>query len=147
MALACSLWLSVCVLALSGFSLVLTQKPQEKPVFKNLRKSSLAFILCFSLALFDVALSCFDQKPQEKTPIQKPEEKYSCQVYGKRFVKDPCLWTFFLSRFLKTSGKNPCFKNLRKIRGRCLAALVVFFLWFVCPLVNEASLLVWEIVL
>ena len=47
----------------------------------------------------------------------------------------------------KNLRKTPVFKNLRKIRGRCLAALVVFFLWFVCPLVNEASLLVWEIVL
>ena len=42
----------------------------------------------------------------------------------------------FLLPFLKNLRKNPCFKNLRKILRRYLAASVVFFLRFV----NEVSL-------
>merc|ERR1712237_232618 len=80
-ALSCSLWLSVCDLALSGFRFVLTQKPQEKSVFKNLRKSSLAFILCFSLALFDIALSCFVQKPQEKPVFKNLRKSFLSSVW------------------------------------------------------------------
>ena len=50
------------------------------------------------------------------------------------------LMDIFPLPFPKNLRKNPCFKNLRKILRRYLAASVVFFLCFVCLFVNKISL-------
>ena len=125
--------LSVYALALSGFCPVLPQKPQEKTsVFKNLRKSSLAFHLVL-LSGTSLTLPCLVLVPKTsgKTRVQKPQEKFPVECMASDLSKEfpllfsvipPLCWGILLLCCPKNLRKNPIF---RKTWGK--GALFIIF--------------------